>query len=91
MSDVTFQNNSKICIASGVTLTIQNNINSSGNVTFEIAGTLQFNQSPNISANLTINIANGGTLRAGTSGGIISHSKVLQIYLPIMERLLFLF
>ncbi|PZU79775.1 MAG: hypothetical protein DI529_17225 [Chryseobacterium sp.] len=71
MSDVTFQNNSKICIASGATLIIQNNINSSSgsNVTFEIAGTLQFNQSPNINANLTINISNGGTLRAGTSGG----------------------
>lgn len=71
MSDVVFQNNSKICIASGATLIIQNNINSSNgtNVTFEIGGTLQFNQSPNISSNLTINIANGGVLRAGTSGG----------------------
>lgn len=70
MSDVTFQNNSKICIAAGVTLTIQNNINAASgtNVTFEIAGTLQFNQNPNINSNLTINIASGGTMKSGTSG-----------------------
>jgi len=70
MSDVTFQDNSKICIASGATLIIQNNINagSGTNVTFEIAGTLQFNQNPNISSNLIVNIASGGIMRCGSSG-----------------------
>ncbi|SDG60173.1 hypothetical protein [Epilithonimonas hungarica] len=70
LSDVTFENNSKICIAPGVTLVIQNNVNSANgsNVTFEIAGTLQFNQNPNINSNLTINIASGGTMRSGSSG-----------------------
>lgn len=70
MSDVVFQNNSKICIASGATLIIQNNINSTSgtNVTFEIAGTLQFNQSPNINSSLAVNISNGGILRAGSGG-----------------------
>ncbi|WP_313098985.1 hypothetical protein [Epilithonimonas sp.] len=70
MNNVDFQNNSKICIASGATLIIQNNINSTTgtNVTFEIAGTLQFTQSPNINSSLTINIANGGIMRAGASG-----------------------
>lgn len=70
MSDVVFQNNSKICIASGATLIITNNINSTTgtNVTFEIAGTLQFNQNPNIQSNLNINIATGGIMRAGAGG-----------------------
>jgi len=70
LSDVTFENNSKICIAPGATLVIQNNVNSANgsNATFEIAGTLQFNQNPNINSNLTINIASGGTMRSGTSG-----------------------
>ena len=70
-SDVTLANNVKICIAPGVTLTIQNNINyatSNPAVTFEIAGTMLFGQSPQISANLTVNIQSGGILRAGSSG-----------------------
>ncbi len=70
-SDVTFGNNVKICIASGVTLTIQNNINySTANpaVNFEIAGTLTFLQSPQINANLTVNIQNTGVLKVGSSG-----------------------
>lgn len=71
-SDVNFANNVRLCIAPGVTVIIQNNINYTGsnpNVTFDIGGTLQFGQSPNISANLTINILSGGILRAGSSGG----------------------
>lgn len=70
LGDVTFQDNAKICIAPGVKLTIQNNINSTQghNLTFEIAGTLEFNQTPQFQANLNINIATGGTLRSGSTG-----------------------
>lgn len=70
-SDVTFANNVKICIAEGKKLTIQNNINYTGsnpNVIFEISGTLLFGQSPQINANLTINIQRTGILQAGSSG-----------------------
>ncbi|WP_125112984.1 Ig-like domain-containing protein [Algoriella xinjiangensis] len=70
LNDVTFGNNSKICIAPGVTVNIQNNVNSSlgNNIIFEIAGTLQFNNTPTFNANLNINIVEGGTLRSGSTG-----------------------
>lgn len=70
LGDVAFQNNSKICVAPGVTLTIQNNVNTSSgqNITFEIGGTLIFNQSISIHANLLANIQSGGVLRAGSGG-----------------------
>ena len=70
LGDVTFENNSKICVAPGVTVTIQNNVTTTtgNNITFEIGGTLQFNQTPQINANLTINVQESGILRSGTTG-----------------------
>ena len=70
LGDVTFQNNSKICVAPGVTVIIQNNVTSSSgnNVTLEIGGTLQFNNPPTFNANLTANVQSGGILRSGTTG-----------------------
>lgn len=70
LGDVTFQNNSKICVASGVTVIIQNNLNTTtgNNIEFQVSGTLQFNQNPQINANLTAHVASGGILRAGTNG-----------------------
>ena len=70
LGDVTFQNNSKICVAPDVTVIIQNNVTttSGDNITFEVGGTLQFNQSPTINANLTTNIQSNGTLKAGSTG-----------------------
>ena len=70
LGDVTFENNSKICVAPGVTVTIQYNVNSAAgnNITFEIGGTLQFIQSININANLTTNIQSNGLLKAGSTG-----------------------
>ena len=70
LGDVTFLNNSKICVAPGVTVTIQYNVNSAAgdNITFEIGGTLQFIQSININANLTTNIQSNGLLKAGSTG-----------------------
>ncbi len=70
LGDVIFQNNSKICVAPGVTVIIQNNINSTSgnNVALEIGGTLQFNQVPTFNANLTANVQSGGILRSGTTG-----------------------
>lgn len=55
LNNVIFLDNSKICVAPGVTVIIQNNVttNSGNNITFEIGGTLQFNQTPTINANLT--------------------------------------
>ena len=70
LNNVTFSNNSKICVAPGVTVRIQNNVttNSTDNITFEIGGTLQFDQVPSINANLTANVQSGGILRSGTTG-----------------------
>ena len=70
LGDVTFLNNSKICVAPGVTVTIEYNVNSAAgdNITFEIGGTLQFIQSININANLTTNIQSNGLLKAGSTG-----------------------
>lgn len=70
LGDVTFGNNSKICVAPGVTVIIQNNVNSTSgnNVALEIGGTLQFNQVPTFNANLTANVQSGGILRSGTTG-----------------------
>ena len=70
LGDVTFQNNSKICVAPGVTVTIAYNVISAAgdNITFEIGGTLQFNQSVNINANLTTNIQSNGLLKVGDTG-----------------------
>ena len=70
LGDVTFLNNSKICVAPGVTVTIAYNVISAAgdNITFEIGGTLQFNQSININANLTTNIQSNGLLKAGSTG-----------------------
>ena len=67
---VTFNNNSKICVAPGVTVIIENNVNtnSGDNITFEVGGTLQFNQPPTINAKLTANIQSTGTLKSGNSG-----------------------
>lgn len=67
---VTFGNNSKICVAPGVTVTIQNNVTSTSgsNVTLEIGGTLQFNNPPTFNANLTANVQSGGTLKSGSTG-----------------------
>ena len=66
LNNVTFENNSKICVAPGVTVTIQNDVTttSGNNITFEIGGTLHFNQTTDIDANLTINIQSNGLLKA---------------------------
>jgi|GEM_PF-1461759 len=68
LSDVTFQTGSKMCIAPGVTVVIQNNINSAGNIKIEVYGTLQTNQPVTFNANVDILVANGGTLKGGPSG-----------------------
>lgn len=70
VTNITFGNNSKLCVAPGVTVIIQNYVttNSGDNITFEIGGTLQFNQVPTINANLTANVQSGGILRSGTTG-----------------------
>ncbi|WP_225036575.1 G8 domain-containing protein [Winogradskyella sp. SM1960] len=68
LSDVTFQDGSEIYIEPGVTVIIQNNVSSSGTITMDLEGTLQFNQSPQISANVDITIASSGELKAGSSG-----------------------
>lgn len=70
LGDVTFQNNSKLCVAPGVTVIIQNNINmnTGDTVTFEVGGTLQFNQSPQLNANMRINVQTTGILQAGATG-----------------------
>lgn len=70
LGDVTFQNNSKICVAPGVTVIIQNNVTttSGNNITFEVGGTLQFNNPPTFNANLTVNVKSTGTLKSGNTG-----------------------
>ena len=70
VTNITFGNNSKLCVAPGVTVIIQNYVttNSGDNITFEIGSTLQFNQVPTINANLTANVQSGGILRSGTTG-----------------------
>ena len=70
LADVTFGNNSKICVAPGVTVIIQNNVTttSGNNVSFEVGGTLQFNNPPTINANLTVNVQSTGTLKSGSTG-----------------------
>lgn len=68
LSDVTFQTGSKMCVAPGVTVIIQNNINSSGNIKIEVHGTLQTNQPVTFNANVDILVASGGTLKGGSSG-----------------------
>ena len=71
LGDVTFGNNSKICVASGVKLVISNNITSTSgnNVSLDVSGTLEFTQVPTFNANLNVNILSGGILRAGATGG----------------------
>ena len=68
LGDVIFENNSSFCVAPGITVTIQNNINSSGNLNWNIQGTLIFNQSPQINANLNVVVAVNGEMRAGSTG-----------------------
>ncbi|RYF25579.1 MAG: hypothetical protein EOO42_03440 [Flavobacteriales bacterium] len=70
LGDVTFGNNVKLCVAPGVTVVIQNNVSTTmgNNLAFEVAGVLQFNQPPDIKANLAVNIQNEGILKSGPSG-----------------------
>lgn len=70
LNDVVFQDNSKLCVAPGVTVVIQNNVNTTAgsHVTFEVGGTLQLNQTSNINSNLDINVASTGVLKSGSSG-----------------------
>ncbi|MDB2385268.1 Ig-like domain-containing protein [Polaribacter sp.] len=68
VSDVTFEDGSTLCVAPGVTFTIQNNINSSGSIAFNVDGTLQFNQSPQFNASTNFTIGDNGLLKAGSSG-----------------------
>lgn len=59
-----------ICIAKGVSVTFQNNVETTLGTTInlEIHGTLQFNQTTTLNATLIANIYEGGTLRSGGSG-----------------------
>ncbi|NLO71897.1 MAG: T9SS type A sorting domain-containing protein [Porphyromonadaceae bacterium] len=59
-----------VCIAEEATLTISNNLNADSGTTInmEIYGTLQLDQTPNISADVNINIYSNGVLRAGSTG-----------------------
>lgn len=68
LGDITFQDGSEIYVEPGVTVIIQNNVNSTGDIIMNIEGTLQFNNVTRINANVEINIAPTGTLRSGTSG-----------------------
>ena len=66
--DVTFQDGSEIYIEPGVTVIIQNNVSSFGNIIMNVEGTLQFNNVTRINANIKINIASTGVLKSGSSG-----------------------
>ncbi|WP_335621712.1 DUF7507 domain-containing protein, partial [Leeuwenhoekiella marinoflava] len=68
LGDVTFLDGSAICVGPNVKLIIQNNINSSGSIVVNVEGTLQLNQSANISANVDITIAEGGLFQTGNTG-----------------------
>ncbi|EAQ50668.1 hypothetical protein MED217_14035 [Leeuwenhoekiella blandensis MED217] len=70
LGDVNFQNGTAVCVGPNVTLIIQNNINASGAVTFNVEGTLQFNQAVNFNANLDMTIAEGGVFQTGSSGTV---------------------
>ncbi|RXG12236.1 Calx-beta domain-containing protein, partial [Leeuwenhoekiella aestuarii] len=68
LGDVNFENGSAICVGPNVKLIIQNNVNSSGSITINVEGELQFNQSVNISANVDMIIAEGGLFQTGNTG-----------------------
>jgi hypothetical protein len=75
-SDMTFNNptfgtNSKICIASGVTLQFQNNISGVTNapVSFEVHGTLNFNQTITSVADLDVHVYDTGNITVGGGNG----------------------
>ena len=75
-SDMTFNNptfgtNSKICIASGVTLQFQNNISGVTNapMSFEVHGTLNFNQTITSVADLDVHVYNTGNITVGGGNG----------------------
>lgn len=75
-SDMTFNNptfgtNAKICIASGVTLQFQNNISGVINapLSFEVHGTLNFNQTLTAVADLDVHVYNTGNITVGGGNG----------------------
>ncbi|KJD36499.1 hypothetical protein PW52_04935, partial [Tamlana sedimentorum] len=70
LNDVVFQNNSTVCIAPGVTVTIQNNLNTTNghDISIEVQGTLIFNQSPTFNANFSLDIQSSGFIKSGNSG-----------------------
>lgn len=70
LGDVVFQNNSKVCVAPGVTVVIQNNLNTTNghDISIEVQGSLHFNQSPTFNANFSLNVQSSGYIKSGTSG-----------------------
>ncbi len=70
LSDVILQDGSKICISAGVSLIINNNIQtqSTDTVTIIINGLLQFNQVPTINAKLGLVVHSTGHLKVGSTG-----------------------
>lgn len=69
MGNVQFQDNVKVCIAPGVTVSFSNVNSTAGNkLTFDIAGTLILEQTSTFNTNTDINILAGGTFSAGPTG-----------------------
>lgn len=68
-SDISWANNTTICIPSGSKLTINNNMQNNENtntVNFEIYGELQFGN-PQFAVNVNMNIHSGGSFEAGNT------------------------
>lgn len=63
-------NGGTLCIGSGATLIISNNVNTNSNTTInmEIHGTLRFDQVITLHADVNVNIYAGGIFRSGSTG-----------------------
>lgn len=75
-SDMTFNNptfgsNVRVCIAAGVTVEFQNNIAGVNNAMtyFDVHGTLLFDQTVTIVADLNVHVYNGGNVSVGSGNG----------------------
>lgn len=74
LNSPTFGTNSKICIATGVTLQFQNNVGGVNNVpvSFDVHGTLSFNQATTSIADLDIHVYSTGNILVGGGNGNIT-------------------
>jgi len=69
LGSIEFQDNSSICIAPGVTVTVGNNVNASEDtsVTMDIQGALIISQSSDFKCDLNIDIADTGLFQGGST------------------------